>query len=277
MYKKAAELLTEKEEEKEVKEVHVISSSWKGFDHELNVYDGGSVKDLDTEEIDFDVSQEKICVGSFEDGYTPCPEKRNVSKFRQCSECASEEIPRLECIFEPQDCESCEGGFCEETHVVYLAFHGTSPKIGMTKKDRLKRRSIEQGADAYALLRTVEDRKTAREEEKRLSKKLNIPQRVSSKKKLKSLARKLDRGIVERKYRGVENRTAVGELNFLEEYPISLPLRAKPRLRPVPGRHQGETVGLKGEFLIYENNGLQTLNVSDLVGRKMLVKNSDVV
>lgn len=277
MYRKAAELLSEKEEEKEVQEVHVISSSWNGFDHELRVYDGESRKELDTKQIDFDVSKEKICIGSFEEGYTPCPEQRNIRRFNQCSGCAPEGIPRLECIFEPQDCESCEGGFCEETHVVYLAFQGTSPKIGMTKKDRLKRRSIEQGADAYALLRTVEDRKTAREEEKRLSKKLNITQRVSSKKKLKSLARKLDRGIVERKYRGVENRTAVGELNFLEEYPISLPLRAKPRLRPVPGRHQGETVGLKGEFLIYENNGLQTLNVSDLVGRKMLVKNSDVV
>jgi len=272
VYRKATELLTERKEEKEAQEVHVISSRWDEFEHELQIYDDSSIRVLDMEKIDLDVSQEKICIGSFEDGYTPCPEKRSVETFRQCGECAPEEIPKLECIFEPQDCEECEGGFCDETHAVYLAFHGTIPKIGMTSKDRLRKRLIEQGADAYALLLTVEDRRKAREEEKRLSKKLDILQRISSKKKLNRMARKLDKNIVERKYRGVKNRVAVGELSFLEDYPIDLPLRAKPRLRPVPGRHEGETVGLKGEFLIYENNGLQALKISDLVGRKMLVK-----
>jgi len=272
VYRKAAELLTEKKEEKEVQEVHVISSKWEEFEHELQIYDGNSIEVLDTDEIDFDVSQQKICIGSFEDGYIPCPGERSIERFRQCSECAPEEIPKLECIFEPQDCKECEGGFCDDTHAVYLAFQGTLPKIGMTSKDRLRERLIEQGADAYALLLTVEDRRKAREEEKRLSEKLDISQRISSKKKLKRMARKLDRKIIERKYRGVKNRVAVGELSFLDDYPISLPVRAKPRLRPVPGRHEGETVGLKGEFLIYENSGLQALNISDLVGRKMLLK-----
>ncbi|MFW5945274.1 MAG: DUF2797 domain-containing protein [Candidatus Natronoplasma sp.] len=272
VYRKAAELLTDRDEEKELQEVHVISSKWNDFEHELQIYDGGSIEVLDTEKIDFDVSQQRICVGSFEDEYEPCPEKRSVERFRQCGKCVSEEIPNQECIFEPQDCEECEGGFCDETHAVYLAFYGTLLKIGMTRKDRLRERLIEQGADAYALLSTVEDRKKAREEEKRLSQKLDISQRISSKKKLKRMARKLDKNIVERKYRGVKNRVPVDELSFLDSYPISLPLRAKPRLRPVPGRHEGETVGLKGEFLIYENSGLQALNISDLVGRKMLLK-----
>jgi len=272
VYRKAAELLTERDEEKEVQEVHVISSRWDDFEHELQIYDASSIEVLDTKKIDFDVSQQKICVGSLEDGYHPCPEERSVERFRQCSGCAPEEIPKLECIFEPQDCEECEGGFCDETHAVYLAFHGTLPKVGMTRKDRLRKRLIEQGADAYALLLTVEDRKEAREEEKRLSDRLDIAQKISSKKKLNRMARKLDKDIVRRKYRGVKNRVAVGVLSFLDDYPIDLPLRAKPRLRPVPGRHEGETVGLKGEFLIYENNGLQALKISDLVGRKMLVK-----
>ncbi len=272
MYRRADELLTEKDEEKEVREVHVISSKWNDFDHELQVYDGDSIEILDLEKLDFNVSDEKICVGSFEDGYTPCPDERVVDKFRQCSECVPEEIPKLECIFEPQDCKSCEGGFCEETHAVYLAFHGTLPKIGMTRKDRLRERLIEQGADAYALLATVEDRKKAREEEKKLSESLNISQWISSKKKLKRMARKLDKNIVERKYKGVKNRVPVGDLVFLDNYPIELTLRAKPRIRPIPGPHSGETVGIKGEFLVYENSGLQALNISDLVGRKMLIK-----
>jgi len=272
VYRKPIELLTERDKEGEMRDVHVISSVWDGFDHEMKVYDGNSLEIIDTDEIKFNVSQEKICVGSFEEGYTPCPEERIVDRFRQCEECAPETIPNLECIFEPQDCEECEGGFCDETHAVYLAFHGILPKVGMTKKDRLRKRLIEQGADAYALLSTVEDRKKAREEEKRLSEKLDISQRISSKKKLKGMARRVDRKIIERKYRGVKNRIPVGDLVFLDDYPIDLPLRAKPRLRPVPGRHEGETVGLKGQFLIYENNGLQSLKISDLVGRKILIR-----
>ena len=142
----------------------------------------------------------------------------------------------------------------------------------MSQKTRLKKRVIEQGADAYALLSTEEDRAGARKREKKLSKKLDIPQRVNSKNKLKRMSRKINEQTIKRKYRGVENQVPIGELKFLEDYPISLPLRAKPRSRPTPGRHSGKKVGIKGNFLIYENNGLQALNLNDLVGRNMLIR-----
>ncbi len=271
MYRKAVDLIDKREDQKTRHEVHVISGKWKSFDFELKVYDGQQTKILDLGEISFDISQQKTCVGSFDGGYEPCPEQRPIDSFNQCYGCAPDDIPKMECIFEPQDCEDCEGGFCEEEHVVYLAFFGPISKIGMTKKKRLKQRVIEQGADAYALMATLENRKKAREEEKEISDRLNISQKVSSKDKLRRLEREIDKQMIRRKFRGIKNRIAVGELKYLEDYPISLPLRARPRLRPTPGRHQGERVGIKGGLLIYEYNGLQALDLSDLIGRNMLI------
>lgn len=272
MFKEAGDLLDDSEEVVEESEVHVVSFRWDRYTPELMFYNGETPEEMDLGKIDINVSSEKICVGSFEEGYEPCPEQKNVDKFNQCPNCASDDIPRLECIFEPQGCEDCEGGFCEREHAVYLAFHGTYPKIGMTQKSRLEERMIEQGADAYALLVTTDHRRDAREEEKRISSKLNISQRIGSKKKLKTLSKKLDRQTIETKFRGIRNRIPVGKLNYLSDYPITTPLRAAPRLRPTAGLHRGEMVGVKGKFLIYENNGLQALDLSDLPGRRMKMR-----
>lgn len=272
MFKRAKSLLDEREKIFSEEEVHVVSFRWDNYIPQLKVYNGKRVEELDLGKIDINVSEEKICVGSFENGYEPCLDKRHVDKFRQCRRCAPDSIPRLDCVFEPGDCEGCEGGFCEEEHAVYLAFHGKHPKIGMTRKERLKTRMIEQGADAYALLSTVGHRVRAREEEKELSSRLNISQSVGANKILKQMSRKLDKGLIRTKYRGVRNRIAIGDLKFLNGYPITEPLRAVPRLRAAPGPHKGEMVGIKGKFLIYENNGLQALDISDLPGRKMMVR-----
>lgn len=277
MFKKANTLLKDREKLFKESEVHVVSFRWDGFNPELKMYDGKEINELDLGKIDLNISQEKTCVGSLGEEYKPCPDRKNVDEFIQCSGCAPETIPKLRCIFEPGDCDECEYGdesFCQEPHVVYLAFHGKYPKIGMTKKARFEERMIEQGADAYALLATVENRVKAREEEKELSSRLSISQRVGSKKKLSTLSKKIDKELIRTKYKGVRNRAAVGKLHFINDYPISEPLRAKPRLRPTPGIHRGEMVGIKGKFLIYENSGLQALNLSDLPGRWMKIRES---
>ncbi len=274
MFKQADTLFKEREKLFQEREVHVVSFGWKKFTPSLKVYNGENIEDVDLGKIDFNVSQGKICIGSFEGGYAPCPEKRTVKRFSQCQGCAPDSIPNLDCIFEPGDCTNCEGGFCEEEHAVYLVFISKHPKIGMTKKARLKKRMIEQGADAYALLATLDHRKKARAEEKELGKRLDISERISSKKKLKSMSKKVDKTTIRTKYRGVKNRVAVGKLNFLNDYPITLPLRAVPRLRPVPGIHRGEMVGIKGGFMIYENNGLHALKLSDLPCRKIKIRES---
>ncbi len=274
MFRDARSLLDDRKTIFKEREVHVVSFRWSEFKPILKAYEDGDIIELDLGYIDFNVGQEKTCVGSFDGGYTPCPESRRVSRFLQCQICVPPDIPRLKCIFDPGDCEGCEGGFCSEEHVVYLAFHGIHSKIGMTMKTRLKTRLIEQGADAYAILATVGDRIGARRSEKSLSEELNIPQRVGAKKRLKYMARKLDRDIIERKYRSVRNRVPVGKLNYLRDHPIPRPLRAEPTLRATAGIHRGKQVGLKGPFLIYENAGLQALDLTDLQGRKMRISES---
>ncbi len=271
MFKKADTLLKDRTKLIKQKEVHVISYRWNLFSPEPKVYDGEDLKELDLGKIDFNISQEKTCIGSLDKPYTPCPYERPVNNFNQCQTCAPDSIPDLKCIYEPQDCDVCKGGFCEEEHSVYLAFYGRHAKIGMTKKPRLQTRLIEQGADAYCLLTTLPHRKDARREEIRLSDKLNISQRIGKKKKLKTLSKRIDKETIKTKYRSVKNRVPTGKLIFLNDYPISLPLRAVPRYRPTPGLHRGKMVGIKGEFFIYENNGLHTLDISDLPGRRMKV------
>lgn len=272
VFKKADELLRSRSKLFHEKEVHVVSFKWIDYSPELKVYDGDNISELDLGILNINVSKEKTCVGTLQDDYAPCPNGATVSIFSQCQRCASTWIPRLECIFEPSGCESCSSDFCEKEHSVYLAFLGKYPKIGMTRKARLKQRLIEQGADAYALLATVDHRLKAREEERTLSNMLNIPQRVGHKKKLAQMARKLDRTGMQTTYRGIKNRTAVGELRYLRDYPIRKPLRNAPRLRPTAGIHRGKMVGLKGRFLIYESSGLQAIDLSDLPGRKLRIR-----
>ncbi|MFO8109625.1 MAG: DUF2797 domain-containing protein [Thermoplasmata archaeon] len=274
MFRDAQSLLDDKRTFFKVKEVHVVSFRWNEFKPELKIFQDNKLSELDVGYIDFNVSQGKWCVGNFEVVYTPCPNERQVSVFRQCKQCASPAIARQECIFEPGDCDDCPGGFCQEEHVVYLAFHGIHPKVGMTLKNRLKQRIIEQGADAYCILGTYPDRVIARKNEISLSEELDIPQRVGSKKVLKYMARKLDKHIVGRKYRAVKNQVTVGKLHFVNDYPIPRPLRGEPRLRATAGMHRGKQVGLKGRYLIYESGGLQALDLSDLQGRKVRINES---
>ncbi|MFW6040996.1 MAG: DUF2797 domain-containing protein, partial [Thermoplasmatota archaeon] len=237
MFKSAQDILKDREKIFDEREVHVVSYKWDGFSPSLRFFDGEKIDEINLGKIDFNISQEKICIGSFEDKYKPCPYQKNVDRFVQCQDCAPSDIPNLKCIFEPGNCEGCVGGFCEKEHVVYLVFIGKYAKIGLTMKERFNERLIEQGADAYALLATVENRIKARKEEKELSSQLKIPENVSAKKKLKEMSKKIDKELIRIKYRGVKNRVPVGTLHFLKDYPITQPLRATPRLRPTPGLH----------------------------------------
>ncbi len=272
MFKRADDLLDRKAKLYHEKVVHVVSFRWKVFTPVLEAFDGDDISEIDLGILDLNVSKEKTCVGSFEDGYSPCPDSRVVSTFNQCQECAPSSIPKLECIFEPSGCEGCPGGFCQDEHSVYLAFHDKYPKIGMTRKDRLKQRMIEQGADAYALLATLENRLEARREERSLSQQLGISQRARGDKILQRLSRKLDRSGIITIYESVKRRTPAGELRFLKGYPLSEPLRAVPRLRPTSGIHRGVMVGIKGRYLIYNSSGLQVLDLSGLPGRMMMIR-----
>lgn len=220
--------------------------------------------------IDIEILPGKRCVGSWHGGeYLPCPNKRPTGWFHMCDECAAPFIPNLNCIFEPEcDGEKCGVPFCTKEHAVYLAFHGTTPKIGMTSVMRLEQRLIEQGADAYAVLAKTCNRKKAREEEERLSHSLSIRQRISSVIKLKGLQQDAEPGSIRSAF---EELGMDGELMMLDGYPLER-LQTAPSVVQIAGHHEGMILGLKGSYLVYENNGPKALNAQDIVGHYVIIE-----
>jgi hypothetical protein len=265
---------------------HVLNVRWEGFQCVWLLYDLDS-KELNKYKpksgttLDLVLSEEVVCVGDFrKEEYTPCPYEFNVSRTSQCRFCSKTLIENQNCIFEPRchgdECRIDTGNgntdICREEHAVYLAFYGEHTKIGMTLGPRLRTRLIEQGADAYSLIGMFPDRLAAREFEREVSKQLKIPERVHPSRILTQMSVALDREEIKDNYLEAKgfikkNRDMnIGNLHWLTDYPIET-LRTKPRKRDTPGRHSGKVVGLKGKFLVYEESGLNVLNMNQVPGR----------
>ncbi|HEX7392448.1 MAG TPA: DUF2797 domain-containing protein [Thermoplasmata archaeon] len=257
--------------------LHALEYHWDEFDPHLYCYDtlAEDACELDLSDVDFEVSRRKVCVGRWDDHgkHIPCPKQTPVDRFGQCPECSRESfLPVQECVFEPLcDGERCDSDFCRREHVLYIAFFDNKRKIGMSSTRRIERRLIEQGADAYSIIGKFASRLKARTAEKALSDKLRIPQAYRQEELLQNLSRPVD-------VRGIEGRfealvMTLGEgfdpepLKWLDGYPIELPLKRIPKLRQSPGKHKGEYVGVKGKWVIYEDDGLKALNLSDFPSR----------
>ena len=283
MFQRADQILIQNKEDDFA--LHALDFSWEGFEPSLTVFDRSSreVSEFNLEEIDFFTSKKRTCIGYFgDDGYIPCPKNATVDRFAQCPECCKEVfLPDQACVFEPKcDGEKPKCGadkedtdFCRREHALYVAFYDTRMKIGMSSTRRVERRLIEQGADAYAIIGTMQNRVKAREVEKAVSAKLGIPQWVRQDAQLRNFARKVDVSGIEGRYEGLEmtlnqmpSMRPEG-LKWLNGYPIDLPLSATPNPQDSWGRHKGRCVGIKGKWLIYEQDGLKALNISDFPAR----------
>lgn len=274
---------------------HVLSIRWKDFTPHL------VCRSLETNEINDHqlmgnvailVSLDKRCIGKWVGNeHIPCPEKVRVKRFHRCDECAGEIIPDQNCIFEPR----CDGisclvigrsgeriSFCNRPHVVYIAFYGNRPKIGMTSEGRVRERCIEQGADAYMVISRHENRYDARWEEKRLSRQHSIRQSFSAGEVLRMTVSKVDRDTIHSSAIDILNmmqeheKGTNQEVVQLTEYPIELPLRSTPRETTAGGIHIGKIIGVKGRFMYYESPGLSALNVYELTSRTLNFKTTIV-
>ncbi len=240
--------------------------------------------------FDWTLGAERTCVGRIENGiHLPCPDDTAVTQWAQCGRCSPLASP--ECVFEPKcklDPSKCTCPFGPIPHVVYAAFHGSLPKIGMTQQRRVERRLLEQGADAWFIAAYCPDRASARETERRISRLYRIPEYRAHREVLPQLARPVDWQRIERRAdelrRRLEGRFDVdGELHRLTDYPLEQPLSGVPRRRYAVGRHTGTWLGAKGPHLIYRaRQGADTLDIgmgpplvalklSDLAGRRVLV------
>lgn len=259
--------------------LHALEYHWDEFEPHLECYDTseGEECELDLEELGFRVSKRKTCVGYWDDEgrYVSCPKDASVTKYSQCPDCSREVfLPDQDCLFEPKcNGEKCGLDFCSREHILYVAFYDTRMKIGMSSSRRVEKRLIEQGADAYSVIGKYKGRKTARDAEKELSRRLGIPQWYMQKDLLRNLTRPLDVEGIKGRLEGL--RMTLGRsmnltpepLVLLRRYPIALPLPETPKLQDSHGEHSGEYVGIKGKWLIYRDRGLKALNLSDLPGR----------
>jgi len=275
MFERADRLLPSKEGVTK----HVLSYHWKGFRPHLIVYDGeaGEVQELPLDRLSMTVSEEKRCVGRFDDdGYRPCPQRRRVNAFSSCRSCMADRVPMQKCVFEPQ-CSGDRCGhpeFCGRLHVVYLALYGRLIKVGMTSKGRLMGRAVEQGADAVAPIFDCRDRMEARTLEKEVSSRFKIPQEIRIKKIAGQWTSPPSKDIMGNVYRTYLDRIsrwrpALGaELTLLDRYPMSERPSSPPEVEETAGTHIGEVMGVKGRFMIFRKDGSsRLLELSDLPSR----------
>lgn len=230
------------------------------------------------------------CVGTFGDdhAHAPCPTDEPVSVHRQCLACSG--LDDAECVFEPR-CQNdpaactCLTTFKGVPHVVYIAFHGTLAKVGMTTRRRVERRLWEQGADAYLVLQDCPDRPTARSIEKQVSYVYKIPEHRGHRETLPQLARpvpwpQIEARAAELRLRLEGQYPIERALHRVAGHPIAQPLPGTPRRVPSEGVHRGTWVGGKGNHLVYRetlrpdrleagSRPFAALKLSDLIGRRV--------
>ena len=253
---------------------HAVSFGWEEFTPHLEVFDvrTGKMDEIDLEKIDWNISEERRCVGRYgQGGYLPCPSRRKVDRFDQCSNCASVWIGHQECIFEPRcNGTECDSEICRRKHVVYVAFHGDMIKIGMTSGSRLRERGIEQGADAIAPIVDCDNRMEARAAENQISHLLKARQTVSKKESLRTILKLTDRGLYESRYEAVLAQvsrvlpTKNVPLEVLDRYPVRFSEHGNVAVTTLEGRHVGEVVAIKGKFLVYRSKSSKELKALHL-------------
>lgn len=235
------------------------------------------------------------CVGKFVEGvHVPCPTGEPVSRHRQCAACSGLEDP--ECVFEPR-CRSdpasctCVSSFKGVPHVVYLAFHGTLPKVGLTTAWRVEGRLREQGADAWFTVQECPDRGTARQTEMAVSFLYGYPEHRSHRETLPQLARPVPWPVIESRAAEarlrLEGSYAVERvLHRIEDHPIRQPVGGVPHRVYAPGEHSGTWLGAKGGNLVYREAPRQdrlqsgapplaALKRGDVVGRTLEILRPD--
>ncbi len=183
---------------------------------------------------------------------------------------------------------TAEMQLCDRPHVVYVAFHGILPKVGMTSQARFATRLQEQGADAGFVVATTEERAEARAIEQSVAFRFNLPEWRTHKEILPQWTRPVDRQRIQKRAEDLANRMDgtyhPGELQFFE-HPLPV-LPSRPQKMHAEGTHAGTVVGAKGNFLVYRSaSGAGRLDVgldrmvaikrTDLEGRALEPQNQD--
>jgi len=266
--------------QRRLRSYHVLSFYWEGFKPILTLFDfrKGKIESIELKSgMKFKIvpGRRKFCIGRFEgEEYIPCPEKREVEQFTQCQACASFFIPDLQCIFEPKcDGSLCDNEFCKKEHVIYLAVFKDDVKVGMTGKDRIMKRLIEQGADAFSVIATLSSRAEARELEREISKRLRVSQFYTIRHFVRNLSVDVDQTVMKKVYiyycQRIKREFSLEPtpLQFLDGYPMPTQIKERVYLKSWENECAGEVVGIKGKCLVFKKEGYRALDLSELPSR----------
>ncbi len=168
--------------------------------------------------------------------------------------------------FDP--CSACRGRClkdvkdCFEPHVVYIALFGSMVKIGVTREKRLPCRLKEQGADAGIPIACVEDGERARRIEQEYSRKLQIPDRISTEDMVKAVS-EFDISILER-YADIFGTGCMYVINYNPLRITGNPIK----ITPGKGlRIGGEVAGNRGKAIFLRRGDIYYwINGDDLAG-----------
>ncbi len=231
---------------------------------------------------------ERTCTGYWDGTWRPCPDKTPTTHDWQCLPCfrgrgdpkRRDDMPQ--CIFEPvcqgapERCVCSFGGVRRpEPHVVYCAFYGGLPKVGMTTQRRVHTRLLEQGADAYFIAQLCPDRQSARRTETTISKLYGIPEWRRYQELFPQLTRPIDRARIEavaaQWQADLAERFDPQKIVHLK-HPMP-PLPGLPSRVHAPGDHVGRWLGGKGGHFFYEGEAgflgspIRALKRGELMGR----------
>jgi hypothetical protein len=219
--------------------------------------------------LNWSFSGPKRCVGNIDSTgkLVKCPEEAIILRQgTRCGPCSAVDF------YDP--CIRCDGRVCGATearkiqcdmsdYALYVVvFNDSTLKIGVSSKNRVRLRWIEQGADFGGIVQLITGGRKARRLEDRLGKQSNVTKVVRGERKIKSLQDSLDIGVAE----SIVNDFIVGiesidagthvALEDLAKY-YSLPvLDVKPtpwRMRSDPIEQRplvGDVVGMKGSLLV---------------------------
>lgn len=268
--------------------MHIIATSWDQGRPALTVAIDGAVQTIPVEGAFAWHVGPRTCTGYWQGGWYPCPERAETSHDWQCLACfrgrgdpaRRDDMPQ--CIFEPicqgapERCVCSFGGVRRtQPHVVYCAFYGGLPKVGMTTTRRVHTRLVEQGADAYFIVQERPDRQAARSTEVTVSKLYGIPEWRRHNEVFPQLTRPVDRAritaVAEQWRADLAERFDVGDLHHVQQ-PLA-PLPSLPRRVQVEGDHAGTWLGGKGGHLFYQppaglfGSPVRALKRGELIGR----------
>ena len=264
--------------------MQIISYRWEKFKPFITLKDGDTKEKISLlgNEIFFEVDK-KFCTGYSKNG-----------KHFQCNEIVDKEWKCKSCSLNDYFfmCIKCDGKDCKnekrrdkcmkESYFIYISAFDSILKVGISQGYRLLQRLVEQGSDFGAKIAMVNDGKKVREIEQGICKILSITDRVRGIQKQDkffgnpNVSMKLIFDAVKKLKESEYSKYMVPvEIFDLRSYYNTDIVKFKPDIMRIHDGSvvKGHVLAAKGNIIAIENDsGLFSINMHELVGRKISIK-----